>query len=137
MPAPGRRALRILRTAELRTHQIMNNESKSSSRRQFLGSATVAATGAAALASAAQKAPKPGVPARSASRVVGASDRIRLGMIGMGGMGTVHLQAFMKQAEEEKDIQVAAVCDVFTKRKNRARDIAKLTDKDVHHDYRD
>lgn len=58
-------------------------------------------------------------------------------MIGMGGMGTVHLQAFMKQAEEEKDIQVAAVCDVYTKRKQRARDIAKLADKDVHHDYRD
>ena len=58
-------------------------------------------------------------------------------MIGMGGMGTVHLQAFMKQTDDEKDIQISAVCDVYTRRKNRARDIAKLTDKDVHHDYRD
>ncbi len=58
-------------------------------------------------------------------------------MIGVGGMGTVHLQAFMKQSEDEKDIQVVAVSDVYTRRKNRARDIAKLSDKDVHHDYHD
>jgi predicted dehydrogenase len=43
----------------------------------------------------------------------------------------------MKQADDEKDIQISAVCDVYTRRKNRARDIAKLADKDVHHDYRD
>ena len=91
----------------------------------------------AATASAAQRLIKPTVPARSASRVVGANDRIRVGMMGVGGMGTVHLQAFMKQTEEEKDIEIVAVSDVYTKRKQRARDIAKLTDKDVHHDYRD
>lgn len=78
-----------------------------------------------------------GVTAASAARVLGANDRIRVGMIGMGGMGTVHLQAFMKQTEEEKDIQVVAVSEIYAKRKQRARDIAKLTDKDVHHDYRD
>src|SRR4051794_7770394 len=110
-----------------------------SSRRAFLNraSAAAAALGAASAAAATDKPPKPGVTARSASRVVGASDRIRLGMIGMGGMGTVHLQAFMKQTEEEKDIQVVAVSDIYTRRKQRARDIAKLTDKDVHHDYRE
>jgi predicted dehydrogenase len=107
-------------------------KSDRSSRRAFLGAA-----GMASVAAAAEQQIKPGVPARSASRVVGANDRIRVGMIGLGGMGTVHLQAFMKQADDEKDIQVVAVSDVFTKRKNRARDIAKLTDKDVHHDYRD
>jgi predicted dehydrogenase len=105
---------------------------KSSSRRAFLSVA-----GAASVAAAAERPLRPGVTARSASRVVGANDRIRVGMIGMGGMGTVHLQAFMKQTDDEKDIEVAAVCDVYTKRKQRARDIAKLADKDVHHDYRD
>jgi predicted dehydrogenase len=99
-------------------------------RRAFLASAAVAA--------AEQRKPiRPTVTARSAARVVGANDRIQVGMIGMGGMGTVHLQAFMKQSEEEKDIQVVAVSDVYTRRKNRARDIAKLGDKSVHHDYRD
>jgi hypothetical protein len=61
---------------------------------------------------------------------------MHVGMIGLGGMGTVHLQAFMKQTDEEKDIQVVALSEIYTRRKQRARDIAKLTDKDVHHDYR-
>lgn len=93
---------------------------------------------AGSLAAAAQRNTiKPGVSARSASRVVGANDRIRLGMIGMGGMGTVHLQALMKQSVDEKDMEVVAVSDIYTRRKQRAQDIAKLTTKDVHHDYRD
>ena len=117
----------------------MKQASEESTRRDFLSRSSLAATalGSAAVAAASPQAIKPTVTARSASRVVGANDRINLGMIGMGGMGTVHLQAFMKQTEEEKDIQVVAVCDIYTLRKQRARDIAKLTDKDVHHDYRD
>ncbi len=100
----------------------------------------MAATALASVAKASAKglkAIKPGVSARSASRVVGANERIQVGMIGLGGMGTVHLQAFMKQSEDEKDIQIFAVSDIYTKRKERAKNIAKLTDKDVHHDYRE
>lgn len=117
----------------------MKKDPHSSTRRGFLNHASVAVTalGSAAAISAAQKSIKPTISARSAARVVGANDRIRVGMIGMGGMGTVHLQAFMKQTEEEKDIEIVAVCDVFKKRQERARGIAKLTDKYVHHDYRD
>jgi predicted dehydrogenase len=117
----------------------MEQNNTTSSRRTFLNRASTAAAvlGVAGNALAkAEKTIKPGVPARSA-RVVGANDRIRVGMIGMGGMGTVHLQAFMKQTDEEKDISVVAVSDIYTRRKQRARDIAKLTEKDVHHDYRD
>ena len=109
----------------------MAKNSTRSSRRTFaIGAVT-------AMWVKAEKTIRPGVSARSASRVVGANDRIQVGMIGMGGMGTVHLQAFMKQTDEEKDIRVAAVSEIYTRRKQRARDIAKLTDKDVHHDYRD
>jgi predicted dehydrogenase len=115
----------------------MKEASNTSSRRQFLNRSSAAALGAVTVASAAQKAVKPGVAARSAARVVGANDRIRVGMIGMGGMGTVHLQAFMKQTDEEKDIEVVGVSEIYAKRKERARGIAKLTDKEVHHDYRD
>src|SRR5262245_58738086 len=118
----------------------MKKDPTPSSRRAFLHCAPLAAaalsTATAAIAKD-DKPIKPSVSARSASRVVGANDRIQLGMIGMGGMGTVHLQAFMKQTDEEKDIHVIAVSDIYTRRKQRARDIAKLTDKDVHHDYRD
>jgi predicted dehydrogenase len=118
----------------------MEQNDTASSRRTFLNRASTAAAvlGAAGnVLAKTEKTIKPGVAARSAARVVGANDRIRVGMIGMGGMGTVHLQAFMKQTDEEKDISVVAVSDIYTRRKQRARDIAKLTDKDVHHDYRD
>lgn len=104
-----------------------------SSRRTFL-----AASAASSLFARSEKPIRPGVSARSASRVVGANDRVHLGMIGLGGMGTVHLRALMKQqTEDEKDIQIVALSEIYTVRKQRARDIAKLSDKDVHHDYRD
>jgi predicted dehydrogenase len=118
----------------------MNENSTPSSRRAFLNRASAAAVGisaASSLLAKSEKAIRPRVSARSASRVVGANDRVHVGMIGLGGMGTVHLQAFMKQTDEEKDIQVVALSEIYTRRKQRARDIAKLTDKDVHHDYRD
>ncbi|MFN7936658.1 MAG: Gfo/Idh/MocA family oxidoreductase [Bryobacteraceae bacterium] len=99
------------------------------SRRAFVGAV------AAGTAIGAQV--RPAVTARSASRVVGASDRVRVGMIGVGGMGTVHLRAFVKQSEDEKDIEVVGVSDVYTKRKERARDIARLSDQQVHHNYHD
>lgn len=105
---------------------------KKSSRRKFLQQASLAA-----VAVQTSKSIKPGVTARSASRVVGANDRVNLGMIGLGGMGTVHLRALMSQSEEDKDIQITALSELYTARKQRAREIAKLTEKDVHHDYRD
>ncbi len=72
-----------------------------------------------------------------AARVVGANDRINIGIIGTGGMGTGHLRAFVRQSDEKKDLQVVAVSDVYTRRKERARAAARLSEKDVHHDYRD
>jgi predicted dehydrogenase len=121
----------------------MGEKFNGSTRRDFLrqssfAAAVAAALGSDALASAKRsKSIKPSLSARSTARVVGANDRINVGMIGMGGMGTTHLRAFMLQTEEDKDIQVVAVSDLYTRHKERARDIAKLSDKDVHHDYRD
>jgi len=109
-------------------------------RRKFLGQASLAAAALGPAGRAAAQTStsiKPGISARTAARVVGANDRVNVGIIGTGGMGTVHLRAFMSQGEEDKDIQVVAVSDIYTVRKQRAREIAKLTDKDVHHDYRD
>jgi predicted dehydrogenase len=95
----------------------------------------MSATGIAAAKTS--KTLKPSISAKSASRVVGANDRINVGHIGVGGMGGGHLRAFAKQAQETKDIQSVAVCDVYKRRKDRARDVAKLTDKDAYHDYRE
>jgi predicted dehydrogenase len=82
------------------------------SRREFL---------AAAAASAA------------ATRVRAANDRLNLGVIGVGGMGFSHVQMLKPRT----DVQITAVSDIYTKRKQRARDFLGLSDKQVHHDYKD
>lgn len=85
-------------------------------RREWLSRSAAAWAGMGAAAARTPRKLKPGVPARSASRVVGANDRINVGHIGVGGMGTAHLHAFVKQSETDKDIQVVSVSDVYRKR---------------------
>src|SRR5437879_2916385 len=78
------------------------------SRRQFL--ASTAATAAAA----------PFLDARSAlgnEQRPAANERITLGFIGLGTQGRGLLGGFLGQ----KDVQVLAVCDVDTNRRNNAR----------------
>jgi predicted dehydrogenase len=58
------------------------------------------------------------------SRAAGANDRIRIAVIGVGGMGTGHVGSLLKKAEAE-NIQVTAVCDVFQKRVSRAKEMCK------------
>jgi predicted dehydrogenase len=48
--------------------------------------------------------------AASCRRVLGASDRVRVAFVGLGLIGKRHLLDFMA----EPDVQVAAVCDVYT-----------------------
>ncbi len=83
-------------------------------RRTILGSGAAIAAGFAPLA------------------VLGANDRIRFGSIGLGGMGTAHLKHMVERAEAE-NIRVAAVCDVYQKRLNRAIGISKA---EGYGDYR-
>jgi predicted dehydrogenase len=73
---------------------------KAGGRRRFLrDSIGFGATGAAALA---------GASASSAEQVAGANDRIRIGLIGCGGMGRSNLRDFMKMP----NVQCVALCDV-------------------------
>ena len=95
------------------------------SRRRFLG------TAAAGLA-----IPRPATAA-SANRVIGANDRINIGFIGVGGRGRGHLRRIYARSQEQADVQIVAVSDIYTKRKERARLMAKLAPKDVHHEYLD
>lgn len=101
------------------------------SRRAFLAAAATASIAQAA------KTVKPTITARSASRTLGANDRIRVGMIGVGIMGTGHLRDFIKQQDADKDIEVAAIADVYQRHRERAKSISKLTDRDVLVDYRE
>jgi predicted dehydrogenase len=71
--------------------------------------------------------------ARSYSAIPGSNERLRLGIIGCGGMANSHMDALlaMKQADQ---VQITAVCDVFQKRldaaaqKTGARPISRYTD---------
>jgi len=55
--------------------------------------------------------------ARGAEGVAAASERITIGVIGVGGQGTSNMNNFLKQP----DAQVVAVCDVKTDRREKAR----------------
>jgi predicted dehydrogenase len=52
------------------------------------------------------------------SRVLGANDRINIGLIGCGGRGSGDAASFKKYADENNNAcQIVAVCDVYEKRK--------------------
>ncbi|HZS05523.1 MAG TPA: Gfo/Idh/MocA family oxidoreductase [Blastocatellia bacterium] len=55
--------------------------------------------------------------AASWNKVLGANDRVRLGVIGTGNRGSDVMAFFMK----EPDVEVVAVCDVYEKAMNEAR----------------
>jgi predicted dehydrogenase len=73
------------------------------SRRQFVG-----ALGAASLLSA-----------KSYSAIAGANDRLRIGVIGAGGMATGHMKALVKMRESD-NVEIVNVCDIYTKRLDAA-----------------
>src|SRR4051812_26631895 len=56
------------------------------------------------------KFPKPRLVAKG--RVLGANDRILVGHVGLGNMGTAHLNDFHKQ-QKEWNTQSAGLCDVY------------------------
>ncbi len=82
-------------------------------RRKFLKRATAAAAGVA------------GIPylipssALGKAGTVAPSNRVVVGIIGTGGMGTGDLRGFLNKEE----VQLVAVCDVDTDHRNRARDM--------------
>jgi predicted dehydrogenase len=76
-------------------------------RRQFIHSATAAASAACVL------------PAVSWARVQGSNDRILMAVIGTGGMGHAHLGDLTGRAERD-NVSVIQVCDVYRRRLNSA-----------------
>src|SRR5215469_6461362 len=89
-------------------------------RRGFIKS-TVAGTVAAGLAFRG---------ASAAAKIIGANDRIVVGLIGAGRMGQTNLYDFMQQP----DVQVAAVCDVFAPNLDKTAEKAEKADR--QQDYR-
>lgn len=83
------------------------------SRRSFLGAATAVAAG-------------------SYSKILGANERLRIGVIGCGGMSMHHMTSLVK-VRETGNFDFLNVCDIYDK---RAEEAAKVTGGKVVKDYR-
>jgi predicted dehydrogenase len=93
--------------------------SDSVDRRDFLKKATSAGV-SLGVASSAFAAARGG---RAEGRVLGANDRINIGVIGVGGRGSYVGRAFSEYGKKNGDcLQIVAVCDVYEKRKKRAQE---------------
>jgi predicted dehydrogenase len=106
----------------------MSKQDKRIARRTFLksaGAATGAALGFPYILS-------PGALAAPGRQ--GAGERLTMGFIGLGGMGTFHLRSMLRFAESGL-VNVAAVCDVDENRLVQASRNAG-PQADVYHDYR-
>ena len=91
------------------------HDDKPFSRRHFLKTAGVGAAGVAA-------AGLPLFSAKSYGRIMGASDRLNVALVGCGGMAQNHLGALLGMREEEK-VEIVAVCDVYERRMLRFQDL--------------
>jgi predicted dehydrogenase len=60
----------------------------------------------------------------TSSKVLGANDRIKFGIIGVGGMGNGHLEKLLEH-KDENNIEVVAVCDVYQRRLTKAMNKCK------------
>ncbi len=96
-------------------------------RRDFLKTASTVTAGLGVARSLSAR------PAKSAGRILGANDRINIGVIGVGGRGAYVAREFSKASEKE-NTQILAVCDVYEKRKKRAAEVHKA---DGYLDYRE
>src|SRR5688572_16216268 len=74
--------------------------------------------------------------APSTGRVIGANDRIAVAVIGVGmGIGKNHLEGIHKNAGAN-NVVLASACDLYSVRRDWAKDKAQLKDSDVYSDYR-
>ncbi len=67
--------------------------------------------------------------ARSYAAIPGANDRLRLGVIGCGGMGTAgHMRPLTRQ-KDDLNIEFNSVCDLFSKRTDAAAELTGAPNK--------
>jgi predicted dehydrogenase len=70
--------------------------------------------------------------ARAYTTIRGANDRLRIGVIGCGGMATSHMRNLVRMREGD-NLEISAVCDLWEK---RARQASELTGGKIAKDYR-
>ncbi|TWU23652.1 Gfo/Idh/MocA family protein [Bythopirellula polymerisocia] len=108
----------------------MNNLFSDVSRRKFITVSTASAALAAAQVTRVS----------ATSNSPSANDRLRIGFIGVGGRCQQHLDSAARLQNEDGTVEIAAVCDVFNRYRDRA--VQKVTDATkkkptVTADYRD
>jgi len=104
-------------------------------RRDFLrttGATTLTAVAGSLLASEAAAFSR--APAVS-PRVIGANDRIRVGIVGVKGMGGGHIKHVL-EGMPDANVEVAAICDIWEKARRTAQEAAKLPADQVYADHR-
>lgn len=89
------------------------------SRRNFMKAAALSGTSLSA--------------APALGRVLGANDRINVGLIGIGARGSDHLDYLLQHRENKPDIEIVALCEVYQKRLNEAARKARRAKTYVHH----
>lgn len=68
------------------------------------------------------------------ARILGANDRIHIGVIGCGGRGTDLMRQVLEMGQGGiQNVQVTAVCDIYEPRKQQA---GQLSGAPIFHDYR-
>ncbi len=63
--------------------------------------------------------------AAAQGRVIGANDKIHIGIIGVGMRGAGLLRQLVRMRDAGANIEIVAVCDVYEKRKREAQEISK------------
>jgi predicted dehydrogenase len=71
----------------------------------------------------------------ASARIIGANGRIRYGFVGLGGMGSGHLN-IIKGLTETENVEIVAVCDVFEKRRREAQVKSGVPENQGYADYR-
>jgi predicted dehydrogenase len=116
----------------------MNDDQNDVSRREFIQKAAATASGVVAatkILTGDGRAFASTGPVIS-PRVIGANDRIRIGMIGINTMGGGHLRNLVSDEMKGDNVDVVAVCDLWETARLKAQTTAKLADGAVYSDYR-
>ncbi len=94
----------------------MDGKDSSISRRQFIGRTAAAAAGATVL----------GASARSYGRIIGANDRIQIGLLGCGDRSEGHVN-MVGMSKKTGNLQVRSVCDIWTYNREKQRELVRKT----------
>ncbi len=74
-----------------------------------------------------------GMSAKSYSRIIGANEKMNIGVVGCGSMANTHMNALLKMKQSD-NVEIAAVCDVYSNRLDKAKE---LTGAEAYKNYQE